>query len=145
MQRVALPCIRIVTLTPGEHCPQHAGVLVGNRNQRLVIPLAIMKLPDPSLQAARMCGVGMQRRLQRTSGSLNQQRAQIDIASQADVSKPRPATGAALARRQAKPGAELSPLRKMLASGTVAASALEVTAPTPSSSLARLATSLLRA
>ena len=100
MQRVTLPRISIVTLALCQHRPQHARVLVGNRNQRLVITLAFMELPDPSLQAARVCGVRTQRRLQRTSGTLNEQRAQIDVASQADVSKARPATGAVLAWRE---------------------------------------------
>ncbi|MGF6383167.1 hypothetical protein OKW31_006168 [Paraburkholderia atlantica] len=67
-----------------------------------------MKLPDPLLQAARVRGVRTQRRLQRTSGALNQQRAQIDIPSQADVPKPRPAAGAVLARRQADPTIEFA-------------------------------------
>lgn len=93
---------------PWRALPPHPGVLVGNRNQRLVIPLAIIELPDSLLQAAHMCGVGMQRRLQRTSGALDQQRAQIDVAPQAHVSEPRPATGAVLARREAKPCTELS-------------------------------------
>lgn len=104
-----------------------------------------MELPDPSLQAARVRGVRTQCRLQGTSGALNEQRAQIDIASQADVSQPRPAARAVLARRQAQPGPNCRPLRKIFASGTVAASALEVTGPMPSSSLARLATSLFLA
>jgi hypothetical protein len=90
MQRVTLPRVGVVTFVLCEHGPQHAGVLVGNRNQRLVIPLAFMELPDPSLQAAGVRGVGTQRRLQRTSDALNEQRAQVDVAAQADMSEPRP-------------------------------------------------------
>jgi hypothetical protein len=71
MQRVTLPRVGIVTFILCEHGPQHAGMLVGNRNQRLVVPLAFMELRDPSLQAVAVRGVGTQRRLQRTSGALN--------------------------------------------------------------------------
>src|SRR5689334_8425198 len=92
-------------------------MLVGNRNQRLVIALAFMELSDPSLQAACVRGVGTQRRLQRASGALNQQSAQIDVPAQADMSEPRPATGAMLARGQAKPGTELPPIAKDLCVG----------------------------
>jgi hypothetical protein len=59
----------------------------------------------------------LQRRLQRTSGALNQQSAQIDIAAQADMSERRPATGAVLARRQAKPGTELPAIAEDLRVG----------------------------
>ena len=83
-----LPRIGVVVFVLCEHRPQHPGMLVGNRNQRLVIALAFMELPDPSLQAACVRGVGTQRRLQRTSGALNKQRAQIDVAAQADMSQP---------------------------------------------------------
>src|SRR6185437_10010150 len=62
-------------------------------------------------------GVGTQRRLQRASGALNQQSAQIDVPAQADMSEPRPATGAMLARGQAKPGTELPPIAKDLCVG----------------------------
>ena len=145
MHGMALPRVGVVTFVLREHGPQHPGMPVGNRNQRLVISLAFMELPDPSLQAAGVRGVGTRRRLQRTSGALNEQRVQVDVAAQTDMAQPCFATGAVLAWRQAKPGAELAPVRKTFASDTVAASALEVTGPTPSSSLARLATSLLLA
>ncbi len=46
---MALPRIGIVTFVFCEHRPQHPGVLVGNRNQRLVIALAIVELSDPPL------------------------------------------------------------------------------------------------
>ena len=101
---MALPRVGIVTFVFCKHRPQNPGMLVGNRNQRLVIALAFMELPDPSLQAACVRGVGTQRRLQRTSGALNQQRAQIDVAAQVDMSQPRPATGTVLPWRQAEPG-----------------------------------------
>ena len=71
MHRMTEPRVSVVALALCEHCPQHAGVLVGNRNQRLVITLAFMELSDPPLQAAGVRGVGTQRRLQRTSGALN--------------------------------------------------------------------------
>src|ERR1700741_1530514 len=98
MHGMTLPRVGVVTFVLCEHGPQHAGVLVGNRNQRLVVSLAFMELPDPSLQAAGVRGVGRQGRLQRTSGALNEQRAQIDVAAQADMSEPRLAARAVLAR-----------------------------------------------
>jgi hypothetical protein len=55
------------------------------------------RVPDRSLQAACVRGVGTQRRLQRTSGSLDKQRSQIDVSAQADVTQPRLATRAVLA------------------------------------------------
>jgi hypothetical protein len=92
-------------------------MLICNRNQRFVIALAFMELPDSSLQAACVRGIGTQCRLQRTSGTLNEQSAQIDIAAQADMSEPCPAARAVLARRQAKPGAELSAISEDLRVG----------------------------
>jgi hypothetical protein len=86
-----LPRIAVVMFVLCEHRPQHPGMLVGNRNQRRVISLAFVELPDPPLQAACVRGVRTQRRLQRTSGALNEQRAQIDVAAQAEMSEPRPA------------------------------------------------------
>lgn len=71
MQRAALPRIGIVMFILCEHGPQHSGELIGNCNQRLVITLAFMELPDPSLEAAGVRGVGTQCRLQQTSGTLN--------------------------------------------------------------------------
>jgi hypothetical protein len=94
---MALPGISVVALVLGEHRPKHSRVLVCNRDQRLVIAFALVKLPDPSLQAACVRGVGTQRRLQRTSGSLDKQRSQIDVSAQADVTQPRLATRAVLA------------------------------------------------
>jgi hypothetical protein len=79
MHGMPLPRVGVVTLL-GEHRPQHAAVLVGSRNQRLVVALAFVELPDPSLQAASVRGSGTQRRLQRASGALDEQRAQVDIA-----------------------------------------------------------------
>ena len=70
-----LPRIGVVVIVLCEHRPQHAGMLVRNRNQRLVIALAFVELSDPPLWPACVREVRTQRRLQRTSGALNQQRA----------------------------------------------------------------------
>lgn len=49
MYWMALPRVGVVTFVFCEHCPQHPGMLVGNRNQRLVIALAFVELSDPQL------------------------------------------------------------------------------------------------
>jgi len=49
---MALPRVSVVALVLCEHRPQHAGVLVGNRNQCLVITLAFMELPDAANRGA---------------------------------------------------------------------------------------------
>ncbi len=46
---MALPRIGVVVFVLCEHRPQHPGMLVGNRNQRLVIALAFVELSDPPL------------------------------------------------------------------------------------------------
>ena len=123
-------------------------MLVGNRKSTSCGTPCVhsWELPDPSLQAAGVRGFGAQRRLQRTSSDVNEQRAQVDVAAQADMSEPRPAARSVLAAGSGESQApNWRPFLKTFASGTVAASALEVTGPTPRSSLARLATSLLLA
>lgn len=92
-------------------------MLVGNCNQPLVIALAFVKLLDPPLQPACVRGVGTQRRLQCASGALDEQRAQIDVATQADMPQPGPAARAVLSRRQAQLGAKLSAISEDLRVG----------------------------
>ena len=49
MHGVALPSPGIVMVILGEHGPEDAGMLVGNRNQSLVVALAAIERDDPTL------------------------------------------------------------------------------------------------
>ncbi len=49
MHRMALPHIGVIMFVLREHRPQYPDMLVGNRNQRLVIALAFVELSDPPL------------------------------------------------------------------------------------------------
>jgi len=112
-----LPSEGIVALVFDEHRPEHTCMLVGDGYQGLVIALTAMKIDDPSLQTICAGGVYPKRRLQRASGPLDQERAQVDIAAQADASQPGPAARTMLSRRETKPGAKLSPVPEDLCIG----------------------------
>ena len=102
-----LPCGGVVALVLGKHRPHDARVLVGDRDQGLLIATATVEFDDPSLQPAGSRRLRLQGRLKSASGTLDQERPQIDIAAQADAPQSSLATLAALSGRQSQPSAEL--------------------------------------
>ena len=104
---MALPGIRIVGLVVREDRPEHAGVFVGDRDQRLVIADAIVGGDHPGLQSTAPIRVAQHRRAQRRSCALRQQAAQVRIAASRNSSEPLLAAGAPLARHEPQPGGEV--------------------------------------
>jgi len=104
-----LPSRGIVAFILGEHGPEDAGMLVGDGDQCLVVALAAIELDDPTRQPTGSRWLRVDRCLQGTSGTLNEQGAQLDIAAQPDPSESGLAAGAVLSRREAEPGAKLAP------------------------------------
>ena len=83
-------------------------MLVGDRDQRLVITLACIQRYDPALQVRGLSGWSPQRHLQCATGALDQQCAQVPIAAATTVAQARLAAGARLTRCEPEPGAELA-------------------------------------
>jgi hypothetical protein len=104
--------VRIVVHVVREHRLQLSGVLVGDGHQHFAKRHSASQLAYPDLLrlgSLHADGLGT---LQAAAGALNQQRAQVGIATTADGAKPRVPAAGALRRYQAEPRGQLPTVAK---------------------------------
>src|SRR6185437_2506590 len=111
-----LPRIRIVVLTLGENCPDHARMLVGHGRERLVIAGPLCQRDYPVLESRAFLGYFRLGRSQCGARALGQETSQVSVSTFGDRPQPIFTSRAHLLRHQPQPGGQLPAVLEVLRS-----------------------------
>jgi len=112
--RVFQPRVGVVGLVVRQHRPQLPRMFVGDRHQHFAEAHPAGQLADPDLFGRGLFHADRLGSLQAAAGALDQQRAQVRIATTADFTQSCASTAGVLGGHQAEPGGHLSPVFEVL-------------------------------